>query len=331
MNVLIFKLQTKGVTPAVLRVHACDNENDLVENAIMLNPEYIIVHSDHAEVVLGTCSSLQEELQAQIIVVCPISTPQVIREWTSRGAAMAWHELNWEEQLYNLMDPLVNTPDTATQNVSEYVQGMSQIITVGSTYSGAGSTHTAFLIASFLSRYCRAKVALIERGSHASFHKLDECYHGQKNSARTRFDINKVTLFKAIGSAEWVDSIADDFPFVVVDMGDVEEIEEVQTFFRSSLPVLVASSSDWRLRDLGDFMNRNRSFRQDRMRIACPLGTKEAIDSLRKMMKNRMFFSVPQHDNPFESQEDTDEVMESILSPLLPKKGKSGLSRLFSR
>lgn len=330
MNVLIFDLKVKGITPAALRVHSCEKAENLINMAITLNPEYIITHADQAEWLLDAYSTSQNRLKADIVVVCPISTPQVIREWTSRGAAMVWNELSWEDELHSLVDVPVPS-QTEVQNVSEHSSGMSQIITVGSTYGGAGSTHTAFLLASFLARHCKTKVALVETGSNPCFHRLDDFYNGQKNSIRPRFEIDKLTLFKGNGSAKWIDSATDDFPYVVVDMGDMEQSDDSQAFFRSSLPVLVASASDWRFQELHDFIKRNNAHRQDRMRIAFPMASDEAMDALTKVMKNRLLFSLPPHGDPFTRQEDTDEVLESILFPLMPKRPKGAFSKLFGR
>ncbi|MDN4090891.1 hypothetical protein [Paenibacillus polymyxa] len=330
MNVLIFDLKVEGITPAALRVHSCEKAENLINMAITLDPEYIIIHADQADWLLDAYSKSPNRLKADIIVVCPISTPQVIREWTSKGAAMAWNELNWENELHGLIDVPASS-QTEVQHVLEHSPGMSQIITVGSTYGGAGSTHTAFLLASFLARHCKTKVALVERGSNPCFHQLDEFHNGQKNSFRPRFEIDRLTLFKGTGSSKWVDSATDDFQYVVVDMGDIEQSEDTQAFFRSSLPVLVASASDWRFQELHDFIKRNNVHRQDRMRIAFPMASDEAMDALTTVMKNRLLFSLPPHGDPFTRQEDTDEVLESILFPLMPKRSKGPLARLFGR
>lgn len=326
MNIIIYGVEITQPGPPDVRMHICKDQTSLVEMALTLNPNYIIAHEGHAEWVLDV---LRPNLQTPVIVVCEIETPQVTRDWTAKGAYTAWSRLKWEQLLHQLSDQ----PEEESEEIHkagptfERNARRTEIIAVGGVASGIGSTHLSVLIAAYLSRFFRTKVAILEYGSKPCFHQLDTLRNGQQQAfSRLRFEINNLTFLKAAHYSEYA---TEDFDYVVVDMGELEHTEDVSYFFKSSLPVLVASSRDWRVHELFNFCSKNSSFKQDRMCVAFPMGEEESLDFIRSVIKKRPLYSVPQHSDPFAKQSDTDESLESILYPLLPKKPRNGISRFF--
>lgn len=338
MKIILFGLEQTLPAPAEFRLHRCTDIENLAQMLLGMTPEFVVVEEGKADLVLSALGDLTGELQTEVIILCAITAVTTTREWVAKGARHVWPALRWEDKLSELSQS-VHSSDQIDQNVSpgdsasyERSQEMTQVIAVGGTYSGAGSTLMSLLVANFMARRYRTKVAVIECGNKPSFSQLDMFLNGHVGAVlRPRLEVGDLVLFKADSNNSYAYYAADDYPIVVMDMGDVDQSEDKEEFFKANLSILVASPNDWRMPELMNFCQRNSSYRQDRMRVALPMAEQESLDLVRGVLRDRLVFSVPQHVDPFDRNPETDECLEGILSPMLPKRVKTGFARLLGK
>ncbi|MBA9086513.1 hypothetical protein FHR92_002991 [Fontibacillus solani] len=337
MNILIYDLELKQIAllnPGV-QLLTCQDRESLEKRLLVTQPDYLILSEAEAEEILKWNNTLSED-DMSVIVVASGNNPQEVREWTKIGAHYVWAREEWEKQLDEFISAhlLQHTPSRlhddaiAVRSLDDWSDDDTLVIAVGGVYSGVGSTHTALLIANFLSRYTKQPVALWESTQRPTFEFLQYIKHG-KNNDSPKFKIGSVTYFKSEVDATLIEDAADQFRYLVIDMGCIQECTQKELFFKSRLSVLVGSASEWRVQENIRFCGSYSQSKQNRWRIVLPLASPEAQEETAQMLSGRPVFSLPGHFNVFDQQDDTDQVLEGVLSPILPKKAKRKFSQLF--
>lgn len=327
MQVICCGLTLTDMPPAHLKLYFCTQAADVENMLLLMEPAYLIVSEQQAETVLnGT-----RDKAVDVIVV-----GEQVRYWTAHGAAMVWDTSNWEVTLQGLGKSNSQHNEQHTDSKIELTSsdensGTNEtiMIAVGSTNSGVGSTHTALLIGQYLAKYGKGNVAIWEAGENPCFEFLEYVQQGNY-SGTSYFDYGNVTLFKGGNNWQWMDIAMDRYAYVILDLGCMQdESEKVGLFLKSHLPVLVSSGSAWRMKDLIQFCREHTEARQERWRITLPLASKESRNEVAEILAGRPIFALPCHSEPLQAQSETEQVLEGILSPILPKKTKKWLSHFF--
>ncbi|KFM93134.1 hypothetical protein [Paenibacillus macerans] len=328
MHVMLYGLEPKKITPPWLTIFS-DQDKEKMERALfVLQPSLLLVHETLAHEILEDFAVGKTE----VIVVSPDASSQNVRRWTARGASLVWAEEEWEETLYS---------SKATRNESvlgNFREGTSThyssnrgtvLIAVGGVYGGAGSTHTALLVAQYLANVSRRKVAVWEGGNHPCFDFLRYVELGSYSDG-SYFNLGgNLTLFRHETDWNWIDH-TQQFRYLILDLGDLTASEEVQRlFFKAELPILIGSGSLWRMREIVQFCQINAQVRQDRWRIALPLASATAQEELAELLSGRPVFAVPSNPEVLEIRSETAEVLEGMLSPVMEKRPKKKFARLF--
>ncbi|GGG06383.1 hypothetical protein GCM10010912_58740 [Paenibacillus albidus] len=320
-----------GVRPEIsdphFKFHVCGTPEEVKESSLILMPEYVLIHEDQARGIL----LLAEEIQVKFIVISQATSlsSTAVRSWTALGASDVWMNQNWQEKLlkdHNLVEAMIQQiaiPDMEFSRVGERV-----VIAVGSVFGGAGSTHTALLIAHYLSRYTKTKVALWEGGSRPCYSFLEYIKEGNFSN-HPRYDLGDVSLYKAEVSEQWIRTLMNDYRYTVLDLGNLQSTKQADLFVQASLPVLVGSGSEWRINELISFCREHSRVPQEYWRIALPLANEQNREIVAGCLSGRPVFAVPNHPDPFGSQADTNELLEGLLFPVLQKQKKRGFSRFF--
>lgn len=323
MRIISFGLRTSRIIlPSIELIH-CESVEEVATNIQIYKPDLIAVSESAADQIIN----LVTKDEFNITVVSENLTSTVIRGWIAKGAKDVISFSEWEQLLTE--EKSKKGDDSAADRGSEAVViGYNQeiprstfVIGVGGISEGIGTTHTSILVANYLSRALKTQVAIWEAGSKPCFQFLDYSMNGEIGLTRPRFDMKNITLFKAGVPYHQMKAVASDFRFVVLDLGNINaDKERAEKFYHSDMPILVGSASEWRFRELIQFCQAQTRISQGHWRVALPLASVESTDDMIELLKGRPVFSIPLHTKPFESQEDTDECMQGILSPLIPKR-----------
>jgi len=320
-----------GVRPEIsdphFKFHVCGTIEEVKESSLILIPEYVLIHEDQARSILP----LAEEIPVKFVVISETNSlsSTAIRSWTALGASDVWMNENWQEKLLEVHHLLESKPQQiALAEVNFNRVGERVVIAVGSVFEGAGSTHTALLIAHYLARYAKTKVAVWEGGCRPCFSFLEYIKEGNYSN-HPRYDLNDIALYKSEVSEHWVGSLMNDYRYTVLDLGSLHSTKQADLFVQASLPVLVGSGSEWRVKELISFCREHSRVPQEYWRIALPLANEPNREMLAGCLSGRPVFAVPNHPDPFLTQANTDELLEGLLSPILQKQKKRGFGRFF--
>lgn len=328
-NVILFNFKLEKLVYPNVKFESVSNLEELQQALDLKNNNLVLVREADGESVIA-----QVKNAVDVAILVDQATAQTVREWSAAGANYIWPEQGWIESLrseyqieYSSVPKEVSKEVRAIDPLVEFNRTI--VIAVGSVYPGLGSTHTSLLLASFLSRQA-SSVSVWEAGTNQSFDYLDYVLNGDINSSRVRFDHNNITLFKGKVTYQQVRAV-DSFSFLILDLGYIggENTENNNLFINADIPVLLGSGSLWRAREILLHCQENQHYSQDRWRIVLPMGTEQSEDLLRDLLLGRHIFSMPEHKDPFTSQEETDEVLESILHSVLPRRKKKRRFKIF--
>lgn len=320
-----------GVKPEIsdphFKFHVCSTFEEVKESALILMPEYVLIHEKEARKLLP----LAEEIPVKFVVIIETSSlsTTAIRSWTALGASDVWLGSSWQEKLLEAhiqggaKPQQIEPPEMNFSRTGERI-----VIAVGSVYEGAGSTHTALLIAHYLARHAKTKVAVWEGGIHPCFSFLEYIKEGDVSN-HPRYELNNVALYKAEVSEYWIGSLMSDYRYTVLDLGSLQGSKQADLFVQASVPVLVGSGSEWRMKELISFCREHSRVPQEYWRIALPLANDLNREMVAGCLSGRPVFSIPNHPDPFHPQVNTDELLEGLLSPVLQKPKKRGRSWFF--
>lgn len=319
MRVITCDLKTSKMILPNIELHTCDSVQEIPSLILLYKPDLVAVSDAVAEEVVNLASEIGMPL---ITVVMEQLTSKAMRDWIAMGAKEVLSFSEWEQ----LMTSVSDSKEAAAAVEMRFEQDLPRstfVIGVGGVSDGLGTTHTSILIANYLSRTLKTQVAIWEAGLKPCFQFLDYTMNGEIGINRPRFDMKNLTLFKAGVAYHQMKSAAADFRYVVLDLGCINtDKERAEKFFNSDMPILVGSGIDWRFREIIQFCQSQQKISQEHWRVTLPLASVESTDDMIEFLKGRPVFSIPLHIKPFEPQEETDECMEAVLSPLLPKKRK---------
>ncbi|NOU82516.1 hypothetical protein GC101_26990 [Paenibacillus sp. LMG 31459] len=320
MNVLLYGLVPTRLNSPSLKIRSCKSLEELKELTVVLSPDLLLVEESMADETVSLIFA--EDAFCPIIVICTEDTVQKTRYWSAQGATSVWTLLDWEDKLSEHQSPHhVNTLEKeetsilSNRSVISDIDEETIVIAVGGICEGAGSTHTALLISNFLARTFKTKVALWEGGNRPCFRYLEYIQRGEVNK-KSRFEINDVTYFSGIPS-ELAEAATDSFRFFVMDLGSLNTDAHFKLFNKAKIPILCASGAEWRMVELLQFCQKHSTTRQDRWKIVLPLANENSREETADCLKDRLVFSIPPHSDVYKQQQDSDQMLEGILSSVI--------------
>ncbi|WP_338709258.1 hypothetical protein [Paenibacillus amylolyticus] len=298
---------------------------DLEKSLQLSRPDLILVREDDVYSVLKEASKYSIDLA---VLVNALSST-LLRKYTADGVKHVWGYENWIEEIGQEYDLVVPNDQKAEKEEDQRTFDFptrTTFIAVGGVYDGAGSTHTSLMLAQYLAYTTRKPVGVWEAGPNPRFGFYDFVLNGDRGTERSRFEVGNVTLFKGDVDYSQIKSVAQDFTYFIIDLGRIEGMaDSIEIFANADLPVLIGSGSSWRTIEIVTFCRNNINLPQDRWRIVLPLATNDAREQMQSILRGRPVFNVPCYTEPFSVQDDEDETLQGILSPVLPQKRKRKL------
>lgn len=299
---------------------------ELKKVATVALPDLLLIPEKYALECIEYIKEQQTKLghkHCEIIVLIDQSIQaniSTVREWVSKGANSVWLTKDWET---HLNERYGESEDSTGDERSKRYNGNQPItIAVGSTFRGAGSTHTALSIGKYLQKKYNAKVAIIECGKNAKdFSHIKLAGVGIDSSLQ--FSWEQITFICSGLDAKSLELATqnDQFDYVILDMGDLHQCEFSHMFFLSDLPILVGSFRSWRIASIYNILSNYSNYPQEDVRIVLS-GSEADCKGMRTLFQERMVFSLPNQPDPMEWEDRTEIYYDKILSPILPIKRK---------
>ncbi|CAH0121167.1 serine/threonine-protein kinase [Paenibacillus sp. MSJ-34] len=204
------------------------------------------------------------------------------------------------------------------------------VVAVGGVSKGVGTTHTAIVIAHYLARR-KVRVAIRECGGEEAFARIESAYEGLDGQFQPteRFAVNGVEYIKGHADLDMQSMLAEGYDFLVLDLGNVCESNDLSEFFRANFPIVVASGAEWRQQDLRRFLQRYGDKEKGNWKYFIPLANRRTVRDIQKSFQLRSVTALPFHPDPFAAGIETNQRLDAVFADWIASKGKGG--RTFSR
>lgn len=188
------------------------------------------------------------------------------------------------------------------------------VIAVAGTISRIGTTHTAISIGNFLLRN-KNGVAVVEMQQSDAFESIKNSYDNVELK-KGFFSLAGIDFYPYDPAFAVSDLILGDYDYVVLDMGPYD-ICDVAEFKRAQERIIVSGVKDWELDELDKFLkteskkNANKylfSFCGDNM-----------FQFVKGSMEPLYCYQAAYNPQPFDDNEEANEVYEKILCNVLPR------------
>lgn len=221
--------------------------------------------------------------------------------------------------------------DTVSSSSTRW-RGTGTIALTG-VHSGAGTTHSAILLAHYLASE-KQRVAIVEGIPSMAFRRIHEVYEGGTiEDSDAMCTIRGVDYYPFSHTRNFVSLLHQGYDALILDLGVAEESVH-EEFLRANLSIVVASGAEWRQPDLVRFTASILSYREaSRWIYLIPLAESQTIKDVMRATHQSNVHSIPYHPDPFQTMEATNTLLSHIVpldfvSPQ-PKKGFGKF--LFSR
>lgn len=201
--------------------------------------------------------------------------------------------------------------------------GRSIVIAVMGAGPGVGTTHTAVSLAHSLARYSR-RVAVLELDSRATaferiFHRLGVEGGHSRQLPHRRARIEGVDYLRASSRVEMLDLFAEDYTYIICDLGSSRRKDLLEEFIRADLAILVGSAVAWRIDEM-ELFSADASGQIKRSPVYClPFAGGPDVNRLQKLLNTKLVFALPAVSNPFVPGQAMEMALLQACSEVLPQ------------
>ena len=178
---------------------------------------------------------------------------------------------------------------------------------------GAGTTHMAMMLATYLAKDTSKSIALIEINNSNNMRDLAEWVSGQKIETNN-YPLGNIDVYFDVDYLTFTAMYKDNYDYVVVDFGCYNRKREViKEFIRIQNKFIVASGIDWNLPTLEDFYA---DFIVDRSHSAVyliPYLSGEMLAPIERIVKPNKVKGIPFNINPFTLSAETEAMLSELI------------------
>ncbi len=205
--------------------------------------------------------------------------------------------------------------NTFTEQSFNKIQAhVNKTITIGllGISRGVGVTHTAIMLAQMLSK--KNKIALIELNDNRHFEEIGRLTQGDGFLEQKGFVYNKIHYFWDLPFGQFITRHREQFDFVILDLGDDQQLRDMDEFVRADIRIVVGHGMDWKLKEVSTFNQKTRVYDpNDKWNYIIPFMDKKAITEVRALV-NCKVFPLPYNMNPFIPSQEVKKVFETVMS-----------------
>lgn len=337
IRILTYGVQDPSEPVAILPsmiLNNIENIEELKLKSLSISVDLILLGEQYAEAGLNELIPLRDQMpDTQIMIICNVANAKIIRSWTAQGADDVWLQSEWQTQLLEFG----GGRDIQIEPSRVVLEGKeTKVIAVASVFSGGGSTYTALMLAKYLRKKHKARVAIWE-GVPQGKEKLrtlnyilnDRSAMSGEKFEKLYSEVDGLCFFENTVDDQTLEVVQQEFDYLIYDLGELSCSANELLFFRAHVPLLIGSTAPYRwvetARALREFQHR----RQDRVQIVVPFASKECISQQQELNPGRLIHSMPTHQDPLRLEEESSQVIETLLTTILPKP-KKGSIRLFN-
>lgn len=204
-----------------------------------------------------------------------------------------------------------------------FVPGRSIVIALMGAGPGVGTTHTAIALAHSLVRYSR-RVAVLELDPRATafervIHRLELGGKPAKSSHYQRTRIEGVDYIRTSSRVELLDLFAENYIYMICDLGASKRKDLLEEFVRADLAILVGSAAVWKIDELEMFAAETLG-QSKRPPIYClPLASAADIGRLQRRLGTKQVYALPAESYPFAPGQAIEMALLQVCSEVLPQ------------
>lgn len=217
----------------------------------------------------------------------------------------------------------VDPPQLPEVKLLETIIG-SVLVSVIGVERNVATTHTALLLANFLSER-KYKVALVEANQKNDFEQIEYIYEGMKgySSEQQCFSINGVDYYKSGHPLDMAQLKEKEYEYIILDLGSYEKCKYIEEFLRSDCQIVVGHGSEWRQRKLFDFSTHFKERDQSKWIYAVPYADSLTIGDIKNELGTGVVISIPAHSDPWTAETETNAALDSMMQDYLGHRHKS--------
>lgn len=179
-----------------------------------------------------------------------------------------------------------------------------------STNKGAGTTYTAFICASALSK--RYKVCVLELNGSNHFSTIFEYLNGEIPYKRKMFKYKNIDYYFNLSYDQFVTEFRPKYDFVIIDYSHIENINDFVQIARSDKVFAIIDGTYWRINELEKNVSKLKE--KDRAKSIIYLNPiREPIAEIKKMCFPNKVVKVPFVINPFKPDKLTVKLFYKLL------------------
>lgn len=185
----------------------------------------------------------------------------------------------------------------------------SEIAFIG-TNKGSGTTYTAFMCASALSK--KYKVCVLEQNNSNHFSSIFEYLNSEIPYQRKMFRHNNIDYYFNLSYDKFVEEFRTKYDFIIVDYSSIEEIEDYVQIARSDKIFAIIDGTYWRINDLVKIIPQLKV--RDKAKAIIYLNPiREPIADIKKLCFPNQVVKVPFTINPFKVDKETSTLFYKLL------------------
>ncbi|WDV46948.1 hypothetical protein PV797_04420 [Clostridiaceae bacterium M8S5] len=183
-----------------------------------------------------------------------------------------------------------------TKNELKKIDTTTSIGIVGVS-KNVGVTHTIIMLAQYLSQ--QFKVAVLELNYTGAFKEICRATSDEECLNKTKFNYKKVDYYWDINLSNFIVNDKDQYDFVLLDLGNYENLKDFDEFIRTDRKLVIAHGVDWKIREIIEFYKRTADVDIRRSwRYCIPFIGEKYLKDVKSVINNPIYH-LPFSMNPF--------------------------------
>lgn len=180
---------------------------------------------------------------------------------------------------------------------------------------GVGVTHTAIMLASYLSKSYR--VAVIELNQSKDYEIIGIATKGDVVSTKKFFKYKKVMYYWDINYASFLSKYKEDYDIIILDIGTYETGCDIDEYIRADINLVIGHGIDWKLREITRFKALTREYdSSNRWQYCVPYMKKKFLKEIEANINNKVY-TIPFNCNPFIPSTDVINEIKTIVKGIV--------------
>lgn len=191
-------------------------------------------------------------------------------------------------------------------------EGGREVIGLIGTHKGVGVTHTALMLAFYMSDERCKRTALLECNKHHDFELIQEAYEWRREEPPT-FSFHNITCYKEVTPEQIPRILGEDYECFILDFGEDLDCSK-EEFLRCTTKMVIGGASEWDFLKLKRFVKTSETLRgSTNWLYFIPQANDKRITRIKSEIQRKVW-SVPWIEEPTLPNQTTCRFFSKILS-----------------